>query len=92
MGDNSILFIRKVSPITAMIVGMDHLQTGLSVLLLTNVISVFGPNIAGAIQAHLVDVEPYLVYKVFTGTTYLIGALLLFILKLIVTRSPCAHV
>ncbi|KAG1249789.1 hypothetical protein G6F68_013141 [Rhizopus microsporus] len=40
----------QLSPITASILGMKQFPSGLSLLLLTNVIPVFGPTIASAIE------------------------------------------
>lgn len=75
-----------VSPITATILGMKRYPTGLSILLLSNAISVYGPSIASAIQTR-VDTEPYLTYKIFTGFVYVLGGLILIVLKIRMTKS-----
>lgn len=80
-----------VSPITATILGMKRFPTGLTVLLLTNMVSVLGPNIASAVETSL-NAEPYLVYKVFAGVTYLLGGLILAALKIKMTKSLFAKI
>lgn len=80
-----------VSPITATILGMERFPTGLTVLLLTNMVSVIGPNIASAVETSL-NAEPYLVYKVFAGVTYLLGGLILAVLKIKMTKSLFARI
>lgn len=85
----SILF--TVSPITATIIGMERYPTAISVLLLSNVISVYGPSIASAVES-TVRPQPYLTYKVFTGVVYLLGFLLLVVLKLRMTKSILARI
>ncbi|KAI8143758.1 major facilitator superfamily domain-containing protein [Fennellomyces sp. T-0311] len=79
-------YFALMSPITATIVGIDLFPTGLSVLLLTNMIPVFGPTIASAVETR-VDSEPYFSYKIFTGITFLLGGLILLFLKLKMTKS-----
>ncbi|KAI9249252.1 major facilitator superfamily domain-containing protein [Phascolomyces articulosus] len=81
-------YFALMSPITATIVGIDLFPTGLSVLLLTNMVPVFGPSIASAIETSVVAYsEPYFSYKMFTGVTFLIGAIILIFLKLKMTRA-----
>lgn len=75
-----------MSPITAKILGLKRYPTGLSILLLSNAISVYGPSIASAIQTG-VDTEPYLTYKIFTGFVYVLGGLILIVLKIRMTKS-----
>lgn len=67
------------SPITMDIVGPEKFSTGLSMVIMGNVVSVFGPSIASAIQTK--TGEPYFVYKIFTGTVYIVGAIILIICK-----------
>ncbi|CAO3639033.1 unnamed protein product [Cunninghamella blakesleeana] len=67
------------SPITLDIVGPEKFSTGLSMVIMGNVISVFGPSIASAIQTEIG--EPYFVYKIFTGTVYIVGAIILIFCK-----------
>lgn len=40
----------------------------------------FSPNLAGAVEQH-VSAEPFLSYKLFTGTAYAAGAIVMTILK-----------
>ncbi|KAI9498502.1 major facilitator superfamily domain-containing protein [Zychaea mexicana] len=75
-------YIALLSPITVAILGMRKFPTGLSVLLLANVVSVFGPSLASGLESVFQSAEPYMVYKMFTGATYLTGALFLLALKI----------
>ncbi|KAI8147417.1 major facilitator superfamily domain-containing protein [Fennellomyces sp. T-0311] len=84
-------YVALLSPITATILGIDRFPTGLSILLLSNMVSVFGPSIASAIESRI-DAEPYLTYKVFTGVTYIVGGFILIALKLRMTRSLTAKI
>ncbi|KAG0170574.1 hypothetical protein DFQ30_002291 [Apophysomyces sp. BC1015] len=79
-------YFALISPITATILEMDRFPTGLSLLLIFNVISVFGPSIASGIQSS-VGGDPFLVYKVFAGVTYIVGGVILTILKMRITKS-----
>lgn len=85
IADNALICI--VSTITATIVGIDRFPTGLSVLLMTNMVPVWGPSIASAVEARLYNTEPYFSYKMFTGVTFLLGGLILFALKIKMTKS-----
>lgn len=69
-----------------MILGMERFPTGISVLLLSNVISMYGPSIASAVES-TVKPQHYLTYKVFTGVVYLLEFLLLVVLRLRMTRT-----
>ncbi|KAI9262356.1 major facilitator superfamily domain-containing protein [Phascolomyces articulosus] len=82
-------YFTLLSPITATILGMKRYPTGLSILLLSNVVSVFGPSIASGVES-TVNAEPYLTYKVFTGVVYLLGGLILCVLKIRMTKSVFA--
>jgi MFS family permease len=84
-------YFALLSPITASLVGLDRYPTALSVLLITNIISVFGPNIASAIEAG-VNSPPYFSYKMFSGVCYLVGAVILIILKFKINRNAFAKV
>lgn len=84
-------YFALLSPITAHLLGFERFPTGLSVMLISNVVSVFGPNIASAIENH-VDSAPYFSYKMFAGTAYVLGALILFILKIRLNRNVLAKV
>ncbi|KAI8636466.1 major facilitator superfamily domain-containing protein [Parasitella parasitica] len=84
-------FFALISPITAYLLGMERFLSGLSLLLVTNVIPVFGSNIASAIEAG-VGSEPFFSYKMFSGVAYLVAAIILVILKLRLNRNPFAKV
>ncbi|ORX53053.1 MFS general substrate transporter [Hesseltinella vesiculosa] len=79
-----------LSPIVVQLVGLDRYPSALSFLLLTNVISVFGPNIASAVEQSVGASNPYFSYKMFAGVTYLVNAVLLVILKFRLDRRPWA--
>ncbi|KAI9249255.1 major facilitator superfamily domain-containing protein [Phascolomyces articulosus] len=81
----SSAYYTLVSPITATIVGIQRYPTALSTMLLSNAISSLGPTIASGIQNNI-SAPPYLIYKVYTGATYLLGSLLLLGLKIKMTR------
>ncbi|CAO3631966.1 unnamed protein product [Cunninghamella blakesleeana] len=83
-------YFALLSPITAALVGMERYPTALSLLLITNVISVFGPNIASAIESSVTTSPAYFSYKMFAGVTYLVGAFFLIILKFRLNRNPLA--
>jgi hypothetical protein len=73
-----------VTPITASILNSAQYKTGVSTLMLFNIISIFGISIASAIETGA-NAEPYMTYKMFTGVTYLVGGLLLIVLKIKIT-------
>ncbi|OBZ87742.1 putative transporter ESBP6 [Choanephora cucurbitarum] len=84
-------FFALISPLTAYLLGMELFPSGLSLLLLSNVIAVFGSNIASAVESS-VSSAPFFSYKMFAGVAYLIGAILLLILKLNLNRNLFAKV
>ncbi|KAG1302008.1 hypothetical protein G6F64_011304 [Rhizopus arrhizus] len=90
-GLTSGAYFAQISPITASILGMEKFPSGLSLLLLTNVVPVFGPNIASAIESG-VNSTPYFSYKMFTGVAYLVGAVFILILRLRLSRDIFAKV
>ncbi|KAG0164234.1 hypothetical protein DFQ30_010249 [Apophysomyces sp. BC1015] len=81
-----------LSPIVATILGMEKFPSGLSLILITNVFSVFGPSISGGIEARTAAVQPYLAYKMFTGAAYLVGAIFLILLKFRMNKNPFAKI
>ncbi|KAI9496815.1 major facilitator superfamily domain-containing protein [Zychaea mexicana] len=85
-GAFSTAYYTLVSPITATIVGIEKFPTALSVMMLSNTISIVGPNIASAIENAL-DAEPYFSYKMYTGACFIVGALLLLSLKIKMTHG-----
>ena len=54
-------------------------------MLFSNAISIIGPNIASAIE-NAVGAEPYFAYKMFVGSCYALGSLLLIVLKIKMSR------
>ncbi|KAG2202721.1 hypothetical protein INT46_003229 [Mucor plumbeus] len=84
-------YFALISPITAYLLGMEKFPSGLSLLLVTNVIPVFGSNIASAIEAG-VSSAPFFSYKMFSGVAYLIATIILVVLKLKLNRNPFAKV
>lgn len=69
---------------TAIITGMDRFKSGYSMFLLVTVVAMFGPNLAGALEAYFTTnhhQEPYLTYKLFTGCGYILGVAILIVLK-----------
>ncbi|KAI8638406.1 major facilitator superfamily domain-containing protein [Parasitella parasitica] len=79
-------YFAMMTPITAAIVTPAQYPTAVSMLLLFNIIAIFGISIASAIESGA-HAEPYRVYKMFTGVTYLIGGIILVILKLRLTKG-----
>ncbi|KAI8977306.1 major facilitator superfamily domain-containing protein [Mycotypha africana] len=84
-------FFAMISPITAHLLGMEKFPSGLSLLLFSNVVPVFGPNIASAVEAG-VSSAPFFSYKMFAGIAYVLSAIFLFVLKLRINRHPFAKV
>ncbi|KAI8333735.1 major facilitator superfamily domain-containing protein [Chlamydoabsidia padenii] len=84
-------YFALLSPITAQLLGFERFPTGLSIMLISNVVSVFGPNIASAIE-NSVNATPFFSYKIFSGVAYLVGAIFLFTLKIRLSRNLFAKV
>lgn len=84
-------YFALMSPISAGILGMEKFPSGLSLLLVFNLIPVFGSNIASAIESG-VNSTPFLTYKLFTGVSYLAGALILIYLKIKMNKNPFAKI
>jgi MFS family permease len=85
-GFTSGSYFALMSPISATILPMDRFHSGLSLILFTNAFPVFGSNIASAIQSG-VNAAPFISYKMFTGVVYVIGALILIVLKLRLNKN-----
>ncbi|KAI9278391.1 major facilitator superfamily domain-containing protein [Phascolomyces articulosus] len=79
-------YIALLSPITVSILGMRKFPTGLSLLLLANVLSICSISLASGLES-AIGAEPYMVYKMFTGTTYVIGGFFLLALKIKLTHG-----
>ncbi|KAL9556026.1 hypothetical protein MBANPS3_002084 [Mucor bainieri] len=90
-GIGSGTYFAVMSPVTAEILGMERLQTGLSVLIFTNALSAFGPTVATALDTSI-RASPFLTFKIFTGVCYLAGVLLLMFLKLRIKKNLIAKV
>jgi predicted MFS family arabinose efflux permease len=84
-------YFALMSPISAHILGMEKFPSDLSLLLMTNIVPVFGSNIASAIEAGVSSI-PFLSYKMFAGVAYLLAFLILFGLKLKLNRNPFAKI
>ena len=85
------VYFLLVSPITVSILGMRKFPTGLSILLLANVISIFCLSLASGLES-VMDAQPYMVYKMFTGTTYVTGGFFLLALKIKLTGGLIAKI
>ncbi|KAI9484010.1 MAG: major facilitator superfamily domain-containing protein [Benjaminiella poitrasii] len=84
-------YFALMSPISASILGMEKFPSGLSLLLLFNMIPVFGANIASAIESGAHS-RPFLSYKLFSGVAFLVGTIILIVLKLRLNKNPFAKV
>ncbi|KAI8084763.1 major facilitator superfamily domain-containing protein [Halteromyces radiatus] len=85
-------YFSLLSPITMLILGKDRFPTGLSLLLIFNIIGVFGPNIASAIETSLLRsvgpaYQPFLSYKLFAGICYLVGVLVFVFLRFRINKN-----
>ncbi|KAI8992621.1 major facilitator superfamily domain-containing protein [Pilobolus umbonatus] len=81
-------FFALMSPITMVILGREKFTSGLPLLLLINSISVCGPSIASVIQTNINNIQPFIVYKLFTGAAYILAALVLFVLRFRINKNP----
>ncbi|KAI9496140.1 major facilitator superfamily domain-containing protein [Zychaea mexicana] len=81
----------SVSPITLNILGMERFPSGLSLVLITNIISVFGPNISSAIDGSA-GAEPFFAHKMFAGVAFILGSLIMLWLKFSMNRKLFAKV
>ncbi|KAI9494789.1 major facilitator superfamily domain-containing protein [Zychaea mexicana] len=84
-------YFTLVSPITAAILGMEKFPTGLSMVLLSNCVAVFGPNISSAIES-AVNSEPFFSYKMFAGVAYILAASVMLWLKFNINHKISAKV
>ncbi|KAI7903952.1 major facilitator superfamily domain-containing protein [Cokeromyces recurvatus] len=80
-------FITFTPTITLLITGYEKFETGVAVFLVLTVISMFGPNLAGAIEVLSHAPKAFDSYKYFTGAGYLLGAILLIIFKFSLNRN-----
>ncbi|KAI9263146.1 major facilitator superfamily domain-containing protein [Phascolomyces articulosus] len=82
-------FFALVAPITLNILGVERFPSGLSMVLIIVIISVFGPNIASAIDGGA-GAEPYFAYKMFTGVAYIAATFVMLWLKFSINRKVFA--
>lgn len=80
------IYYALASPITASVVGMDKISSGLSILFLASAISGTGPPIASAIQ-QATPGGGYIGVQMFSGAVYIFGSIICIILKLKMTGS-----
>jgi hypothetical protein len=69
---------------TATITGMEKFKSGYSIFLLITIPAMFGPNLAGSLEGHFTtryNQEPFLSYRIFTGCGYILGVIVMLILK-----------
>ncbi|ORZ03590.1 hypothetical protein BCR43DRAFT_536187 [Syncephalastrum racemosum] len=78
-------FLTLTSSITAIVTTLEKLEGGISLFLVLTTVSMFGPSFAGAIEQRVSS--DFLTYKIFTGSGYLAGALILISMKLCLVRS-----
>ncbi|KAI9475743.1 MAG: major facilitator superfamily domain-containing protein [Benjaminiella poitrasii] len=74
------------APITASVVGTDNISSGLSIMFLASAISALGPPISSAIQQATPNAG-YIGVQMFSGATYIFGALICIALKIKMTGS-----
>ncbi|KAI9492181.1 major facilitator superfamily domain-containing protein [Zychaea mexicana] len=84
-------YFSLVSPITLKILGMERFPSGLSLVLMTNVVSVFGPNISSAIDGSA-GAEPFLAHKLFAGVAFVVSSIIMAWLKFSLDRKIFAKV
>ncbi|KAI8340150.1 major facilitator superfamily domain-containing protein [Chlamydoabsidia padenii] len=83
-------YFSLLSPITTLILGKERFPTGLSLLLVFNIIGVFGPNVASAIETQLLShahYQPFLFYKLFAGSCYVLATFVYLILRLRINKD-----
>jgi hypothetical protein len=84
-------YFALISPITTHLVGLDKFLSTVSIIRFTNVIPLFGANIASAIEGSL-NSEPYFSYKMFAGVANLVATIILLVFKLRVNRNFFAKI
>jgi MFS family permease len=90
-GFSSTTYYFLLSPIVTTLVPEDQFYSGLTLALVTNCFPLFGPNISSVIQER-VNTAPFFTHIIFTGVSYLFGAVLLFGVKLGINKHPFAKV
>ncbi|KAI8577454.1 hypothetical protein K450DRAFT_251711 [Umbelopsis ramanniana AG] len=79
-------YFTMMAAITAFIVKMDKFPSAFSVFLMFNIASSFGPPIASAIQSGT-NPNSYISVQMFAGSCFLLGTILMFALKIKMTKS-----
>ncbi|CAO3688253.1 unnamed protein product [Umbelopsis ramanniana] len=79
-------YFALLAPVTALITGIERFPGGFSLFLVLNAVGFFGAPIAGAVQTAS-NSTGYLATQLFTTVTFLLGALLMFGLKIKMTKS-----
>jgi hypothetical protein len=75
-----------------LVTGQEKFESGISVFLILTVVSFFGPNLASAIESNSPASKEYDSYKYFTGTCYIVSAVLLLFFKLSLNQKPLAKI
>ncbi|KAI9495831.1 major facilitator superfamily domain-containing protein [Zychaea mexicana] len=83
------MYYGLAAPITASVVGMEKLGSGLSILFIVSAIAALGAPMAAAIQQAVPD-NGYLGVQMFVGSVYVGGAFICLYLKYRLTRSLLA--
>ncbi|KAI7901826.1 major facilitator superfamily domain-containing protein [Cokeromyces recurvatus] len=80
------IYYALASPITATVVGIDNISSGLSIMFVASAIAGTGPPIASAIQQATPNAG-YIGVQMFAGAVYIFGSLLCVALKVKMTGS-----
>jgi MFS family permease len=79
-------YFTMMAAVTAYISKMDKFPSAFSVFLMSNIAASFGPPIAGAIQSGT-NPNSFLSVQMFAGACFLFGAILMFVLKIKMTKA-----
>ncbi|KAI8887203.1 MFS general substrate transporter [Backusella circina FSU 941] len=90
-GFSSNTYYNIMPPIVTTLLPEDQFYSGLTLALLTNCIPIFGNNISSVIQ-NSISTTPFFTHIMFTGVSYVFGAVLLFGVKLRLNKRPLAIV
>lgn len=80
-----------LSPTTTSILGPEKFPFGLSLIIATNALTMFGSNIASSIEIST-NASPFLAYKLFSGAAFLAGFFILLVLRFKINKSLFAKV
>ncbi|KAG2222773.1 hypothetical protein INT45_013137 [Circinella minor] len=78
-------FLTLVSAVTAVVVGIDHLQSAFSAFLVVTVFCMLGPTAAATLEL-ATTWKPFLSYELFTGICYAVGVIFMLAVKLMVDK------